>query len=238
MSEISTAALEMPTLEAPDALVRRAEGEKGSSLHSVSDRATAEPRSTSDFGFYFLKAPSDSEKRRALEELLDRALSAACERVDYPRALRGELMQDLIHALLTRGRESGGWIARIRDERDSARAARVAVPESAPAFWKLDKQRDETPPDFVKRHYGSLLRADATGLTRAHIRRLDPSLYMALANWLRNHELPADCPLPLISERVDAELSGKALDPARIKAGDFSRLNQAHLRRSRAKERP
>lgn len=82
----------------------------------------------------------------------------------------------------------------------------IELPSSAPAIWKDSKLAGDTPSDFIKRHYGPWLKSDATGLTRPDIKRFDPSLYMALANWLRKNELPDDCPVPIKSERVNAEL--------------------------------
>jgi hypothetical protein len=81
------------------------------------------------------------------------------------------------------------------------------LPDRAPAIWRTDKLPGDTPSDFIKRHYGPWLRSDATGLTRPDLNRLDPTLYMALANWLRGNALPADCPVPTKSDAVDASLS-------------------------------
>lgn len=77
------------------------------------------------------------------------------------------------------------------------------LPEKAPAFWAEAKQPGDTPPDFIKRHYGKWLRSDGLGLARADIGRLDLSLYTSLANFLRKNTLPDDCPLPKKSEVVD-----------------------------------
>jgi hypothetical protein len=113
---------------------------------------------------------------------------------------------------------------------------RIAVPQGAPAIWRDDKQPGDTPPDFIKRHYGPFLRADATGLTRADVRRLDSSLYMALANWLRKNELPSDCPLPHLSDRVDAELKNFSFSDANV-SSELPRLAAALYRRSQVKDR-
>lgn len=92
---------------------------------------------------------------------------------------------------------------------------RPPLPERAPALWRKPKETDpdfdpsddreckhpgDTPPDFIRRHYGPWL---GNGLTRADIRRLDPPLYMALANWLRHNELPTDLDLPTLKEEND-----------------------------------
>lgn len=42
--------------------------------------------------------------------------------------------------------------------------------------------RDLSPPEFIKRHYGDLI--DAGALGRADLAELDPSLYRALNNWI------------------------------------------------------
>jgi hypothetical protein len=92
---------------------------------------------------------------------------------------------------------TGSWVERV----NAARATAV-IPEAPPALWAQDKQPGDTPPTFIKRHYGEYLRSDATGLTRPDIKRLDPQLYTALANWLRKNELPEECPLPTKSEAL------------------------------------
>jgi hypothetical protein len=111
------------------------------------------------------------------------------------------------------------------------------MPLIAPALWKTDKQHGDTPPDFIKRHYSPWLRNDATGLGRADLKRLDPSLYTALANWLRKpeHTLPEDCPLPTVQEKNDAQIA--SLEAGTLVFGDsvkdYSRLMQAKYRRER-----
>lgn len=76
----------------------------------------------------------------------------------------------------------------------------VLFPKKAPALWAKDKQPNDTPPDFIKRHYAPWL---GKGLGRAQINNLDPRLYMALSNWLRNNDLPTDLDLPTIKEQND-----------------------------------
>lgn len=111
------------------------------------------------------------------------------------------------------------------------------MPLIAPALWKTDKQHGDIPPDFIKRHYSPWLRNDATGLGRADLKRLDPSLYTALANWLRKpeHTLPEDCPLPTVQQKNDAQVA--ALEAGTLVFGDsvrdYSRLMQAKHRRER-----
>lgn len=77
------------------------------------------------------------------------------------------------------------------------------IPETAPARWADDKHPDDTPITFIQRHYGEWLNE---GLTRPDIKRLDPRLYTALSNWLRNpaNELPDDFGLKTLKEHNDA----------------------------------
>jgi hypothetical protein len=63
---------------------------------------------------------------------------------------------------------------------------------------------DESPIDFIRREYSQWLGGT---LTRAHIRRLDMTLYEALNRWLRSHELPADFNLPTRAETMEKQLS-------------------------------
>jgi hypothetical protein len=116
------------------------------------------------------------------------------------------------------------WVEQVRADQVSKP---IALPNKAPALWKRDKQPGDTPPSFIKQHYGAWLRADALGITRPDIKRLDPELYVALANWLRKNELPDDCPLPTRSEVTDA--MGRVLSEARqTPDGDIPRALRAH----------
>lgn len=78
------------------------------------------------------------------------------------------------------------------------------IPETAPALWASDKQPSVSPPEFIKRHYEPWL---GKGLARPDIKRLDPQLYVALSNWLRKNEMPADLDLPTLKERNDRWVS-------------------------------
>ncbi len=120
----------------------------------------------------------------------------------------------------------------------------AALPTSAPATWKADKQPGETPPDFIKRVYGPWL---GNGLTKAALRHLDEPLYRSLYKWLSNpkNELPADLDLPTkaegISRRID-ELRSESPDAGFAKVmGDFTlreaeRIRSAIRRRERGKQ--
>lgn len=157
-----------------------------------------------------LKFEDNSSRKRVLAASLESSLKAVFDEVGYPDALRANYVDRIIGEILSydmTGREP--WAARvvkdISDKRLSSQSPQL-LPDKAPALWKTDKESGDTPPDFIMRHYGLWLKADATGLTRPDIKRLDPSLYMALANWLRKNELPDDCPVPIKSERVNADL--------------------------------
>lgn len=128
---------------------------------------------------------------------------------DEAKLGRVELLEMIV------AQREGAWAKRIESERTDRRP----LPETAPALWAQDKQPGDTPPSFIKRHYGEHLRSDATGLTRPDIKRLDPQLYMALRNWLRKNELPSDCPLPTKAEESAALLQNldRLTDPRHVK---------------------
>jgi hypothetical protein len=86
----------------------------------------------------------------------------------------------------------------------------VSLPEQAPALWLERENRKETPAEFIKREYAPWV---GQGLTQAHIRHLDRSLYMALHQWLRWHELPPDLDLPTKKELNDRKLRELGEDP-------------------------
>jgi len=68
----------------------------------------------------------------------------------------------------------------------------VPLPKTAPALWKADKQKGDTPPEFIRRHYDPWI----PGITRADIYRLDRPLYRALYSWLDRNKMPEDLDLP------------------------------------------
>lgn len=66
---------------------------------------------------------------------------------------------------------------------DETRSAEL--PTAAPELWsKRDLNQRETPPAFTRRVYADSL---GNGLTRKHLKTLDPDLYRALAVWLNRH---------------------------------------------------
>lgn len=97
---------------------------------------------------------------------------------------------------------SSTWQKRIAQERGENAAP--PLPEKAPALWKDDKQHGDTPVTFIKRHYEPWL---GKGLSRPDIKRLDPSLYTSIANWLKRNTFPDDFALPTKSEAINANLS-------------------------------
>lgn len=86
------------------------------------------------------------------------------------------------------------------------------APEKAPALWPHDKQPGDTPPAFIQRNYAPWL---GRGLSRPDLKRLDRPLYVALSNWLRTNQMPADLDLPTLKEANDRATQ-------RIEAGDRS----------------
>lgn len=219
--------VEFPTKGAAESAEKLSEN-KSLALWDPSDNSYDElPLSQDDA----VSSLTDSQKSSKLKSILTPSLEAAFVVSEYPEGDREGLLQSLIDALLQHARlPEGSWASRVRAEaRTPSLLSRVALPEKAPAIWRSDKQPGDTPPTFIKRHYGTLLRADASGLTRSDIRRLDPTLYMALSNWLRRNALPEDCPLPLRWERVDAEIA--ALQEAGIDEHTVLRIRSAQVRR-------
>lgn len=194
------------------------------------------------------KTPTSTESKLTLKEKLDALDAFTRENLGAPVSAKivemfPELLIQTAHQREAPSIESQtSWVERVGGERQPAVGVSNAVPDAPPALWKNGKLAGDTPPDFIKRHYGPWLNADATGLTRPDIKRLDPSLYMALANWLRKNELPDDCPVPIKSQRLDSELARVADgglasvvsgdDPAAI-LRDAQRLLSAKRRRER-----
>ena len=155
----------------------------------------------------------------AVDAIFDKHKIPVSERIEYLKVLSGNPLSVAFDdgAFSAPEDKPRSWADRVgKETRDSG----AKLPDTAPATWKNDKLPDDTPPDFIKRHYGpeglDVLRADGTGLKRNDLKRLDPSAYMALANWLRNNELPDDCPLPTKAEAN--ELIAGSIDPDVLQA--------------------
>jgi hypothetical protein len=92
-----------------------------------------------------------------------------------------------------------------RGEVKTLREGDVVLPEEAPAFWEKARRPKElaadiSPPEFIRLYYAPWI---GKGLTTADIRRFDRQLYMALHNWLRTNEMPADVDLPTLKQQND-----------------------------------
>ena len=77
-----------------------------------------------------------------------------------------------------------------------------ALPEEPPEKWEERANARESAPDFIKRNYEPWL---GRGLTRSHIRGIDPKLHKALENWLSRpgNVMPEDLNLPSRQEAND-----------------------------------
>lgn len=74
-----------------------------------------------------------------------------------------------------------------------------------PARWHDRTDRNESPPDFIRREYAPWL---GQGLMQAHIRRHDRELYQALAGWQqRMGKLPPEFGLPTRKDMTDRLLA-------------------------------
>lgn len=81
--------------------------------------------------------------------------------------------------------------------------------ESAPTLWDDRTDRNEHAPDFIKRVYAPWL---GNGLTRSHIRALDPKLHKAFENWLSRpgNSMPDDLDLPSrqdVNDRIRRQIA-------------------------------
>lgn len=161
--------------------------EKRNAGDFIDDRATSQNRIESLLDQYCADAGINPNLRKKFKE----AVHALAEETKMGRL-------ELLEMMTTQRDGSATWAKRI----EGSRVKNLLLPETAPALWAEEKQPGDTPPTFIKRHYGEHLRSDATGLTRPDIKRLDPQLYTALSNWLRKNELPSDCPLPTKSEAL------------------------------------
>lgn len=151
------------------------------------------------------------EKAEFIEEILKNSLHPLFDAAQFPEERRAEFVAQIMFELFEyEDRAQGSWSAGIRAERAALSGEmQLTLPERAPAIWKDDKLDGDSPPDFIKRHYGPWLRDDGTGLTRPDIKRLDRTLYVAIANWLQKdgNAFPSDCPVPTKSEAIDLELA-------------------------------
>lgn len=107
----------------------------------------------------------------------------------------------------------------------------VLIPTEAPEMYP-GLRGPESPPEFVRRVYGEWL---GQGLTRAHIRKLDPVLSTAINNWLKKPgcDWPADVDLPTLKEQNDRLVEAMKNDqPANLTLRDARRLEGLlHTRR-------
>jgi len=115
-------------------------------------------------------------------------------------------------------------IARLVDERmeklqgfiseQTAEAVEGLLPLSAikpRCSWLERQDRKQTPPDFIKDVYTEWL---GQGLTQAHIRQVDRSLYYALHKWLKSNDMPNDLDLPTRKQMNDRLLQQHGIPSA------------------------
>lgn len=111
-----------------------------------------------------------------------------------------------------------------------APSATVELPSKAPEIYQ-GLRGPETPPAFVQRVYGEWL---GHGLTRAHIRKLDPVLYTAMNNWLKKPdcEWPAEVDLPTLKEQNTRDIQAlREGAPVNVTLQEMRRLQGAIQRR-------
>lgn len=108
--------------------------------------------------------------------------------------------------------------------------ASATLPTKAPSLWLDRTDRAQAPIDFIRITYAEWL---GHGLTQAHIRRLDKSLYMALHKWLQSNDMPADFDLPTQKQMNDRQLSEMWPSPDAARPGRAAPLSPDDRERSR-----
>jgi hypothetical protein len=111
----------------------------------------------------------------------------------------------------------------------SAQSDASLVPQAPPALWTFDRQKDESPPEFIMRVYAPWM---SQGLTMADIRRLDDPLVQAYYRHNRN-----GLPIPEGFSMARGEVGPrhrKTDNPEQAAARSYWRAKQAE-RRSAAK---
>jgi hypothetical protein len=189
------------------------------------------------------KEPSLIQERLRIFET---RLAEIFEHMDFPEELRSALASSFLTQIveaLAQIVEAEGRPAGITTRlSDPASMPVSALPEKAPEEW-ADRPARENPVAFIERVYAHWL---GKGLTRAHLRELDRSLYQALAKWLERHPVPESFNqlLESPSDRVDKKLAELAItNPTDAYARvddrrEAARLYQAALWRQRRAKAP
>lgn len=101
-----------------------------------------------------------------------------------------------------------------------------------PTKWAERSNKNESPIDFIRREYADVLARKS--LSRADIRRLDPSLYTAFYAWIsKNRKLPDGFDLPKLVDANQRKLKavGKIKQPRRLlKVSEMSVEDREQLR--------
>lgn len=91
---------------------------------------------------------------------------------------------------------------------------RVEIPPLPPKQeeqWLTHRLEDETPPDFIKRIWGTWI---GQGLTSSHFFHADPPLYTAIRKWRKKHGWPDDLDLPNKKQVNDRALAERGVPSA------------------------
>ena len=127
-------------------------------------------------------------------------------------------------------REAFEYLRRLRVRVRSARRAQNAHVNIPSEKYLSRQDLTEDPISFAQRVYGSLLRSGQ--YSRADLKRWDPSLYNAVANYISRHGQPTDF-LPTKSQLVSRKLQGEkdVRAPSRTrKVAELSKEEQQQLR--------
>lgn len=162
----------------------------------------------------------------------DSSLNSIVDRIDQLRdfALYSESQEDI------RSLASSLFPEWNIPEADRQTSLDISLPNEAPEFYQ-GLRGPETPPEFVNRVYGQWL---GNGIDRAHIKKLDPKLYVAIDNWSRKNEWPSDVDLPTRgaqNQRTLERLRAAAPDgKVSTVVGDFTAREAARIRSAAQRE--
>lgn len=182
----------------------------------------------------FIKELPHNERIELIRGLLKRSLQTVFDEIEIAPERQTALVDELAGRLAEP--EAGqAWVERIGKSREpKVNAAFTPLPKDAPIVPWSDREKDESPVDFIMRVYGDRMGRDSE-LTRAYIRRVDRPLHSALYRWLakEGNELPEGFDLPNKQETVDRDLASFDQGNHPEEAREWNRLAQARLRREK-----
>lgn len=144
-----------------------------------------------EFESWFPGAPERAARvGRRYRDVVDRIVIAAVE-LDEDAPLLLEALRDFVER-----------------QTPKKKSVKARLPKRASKLWKDRAPSDETNPAlFTRATYSRWL---GCGLTRQHLRELDPDLYRALSVWEHRHPEDRITELPTLAEVIDARIAALA----------------------------